>query len=246
MAELQNQSTTAPDQLSSLYKMSRTAGLGTTEYVAINGAAVTAAILGVASSLAILDDVLLVIPIVGIIFGIVALRQIGQSNGTQGGRVLGWGGLVLSLGLAGIVIGGEAKAMMGHQADSKQIVGIIDELSADVKGANVDKAYALFSPQFRQRVDKDHFAGTMKMLEKSAISGELEYMRWNGVPFQFEPVPNQADRFAAATMLVKFSNSHEPFRTELSFRNGDEGWKIYNIPSLFPEQQQAPAGKQAR
>src|SRR3954452_11695166 len=108
MPEMQNQASTPDnpgntDPLSSLYKMSRTAGLGTTEYVAINGAAVTAAILGLASALAIMADVLLVIPLVGIIFAIVALRQISHSSGTQGGRALAWAGLVLSLAFAAIV-----------------------------------------------------------------------------------------------------------------------------------------------
>src|SRR6476620_7587606 len=138
MPEMQNPASTPDNQrnadpLSSLYKMSRTAGLGTTEYVAINGAAVTAAILGVASSLALMADILLVIPLVGLVFAIVAIRQISYSNGMQGGKLLAWGGLVLCLAFAGIVVGGEVKEQMGHRSDTEQIVGVLDQFSAAAK-----------------------------------------------------------------------------------------------------------------
>jgi hypothetical protein len=248
MPDLQNQSpnrdtTGAADPLSNLYKMSRTAGLGSTEYVAINGAAVTAAILGMASALAMVADVLLVIPVVGVIFAIVALRQISHSNGTQGGRLLAWGGLVLSLAFAGIVIGGQVREVMAHRADSAQIVSLIDEFSAAAKAGDVDKAYDLFSPQFQQRVDKERFAGIMKMLKNHPISGELQQIKWNGVRFQFESSSDGADRIANGAMHVQFANSRDPLRTELLFRNLGQGWKIYNIPNFFPDQQQ-PAQRQ--
>src|SRR5438046_6344222 len=94
------QVTAQSDPLGSLHKMSTTAGVGSGDYVAINGVAVWAMVLGLASSLAILDAVLLIIPIAAIIFAIVALRQIANSNGTQSGRVLASAGLTLALGFA--------------------------------------------------------------------------------------------------------------------------------------------------
>lgn len=226
-----------PDQLSSLYKMSRTAGLGSTDYVAINGAAVAAAILGVASSFAFVANVFLVVPIVGIVFAIAALRQIAHSNGTQGGRLLAVGGLVLSLLFAGVVVGGEVKEAVGHRQDSAEITGLIDQFSEAAKANDVDKAYGLFASQFQQRWDKDKFAGVMKYLQKGPVNGELQYMRWNGVRYQFEQLPNQPDRFANGAMLVKFQNNPEPFRSEVVFRNGGDGWKIYSVPNFFAEQQ---------
>lgn len=244
MTDLQNMPSDRPsaDPISELHKMSRTAGLGLTEYVAINGAAVTAAILGVASSLAILAGILLVIPIVGIIFAVSAIRQISRSNGTQGGRVLAWGGLVLSLGFAGIVVGGEIREEVIHREDSTQLTQIIDQLSAAAKSGDMDKAYGLFSPQFQQRVDKERFSGILKSLQKNPVYGELEYMRWNDVRFQYEQLPNQEDRYANGAMLVKFDKSRDSLRTEMVFKNSGDGWKIYNIPSFFPDQQPA-AGK---
>lgn len=226
------------DSLSGLYKMSRTAGLGSTDYVAINGAAVAAAILGVASSLAILANVFLVVPVVGIIFAIAAIRQISHSNGTQGGKLLAWGGMLLSLAFAGIVVGSEVKEALGHKADTQEITRVIDQFSAAAKANDVDKAYALFAPQFQERWDKDRFSGVMKYLHTSPVNGDMEYMKWNGVRMQFEELPNQTDRYANGAMLLKFEKSPEPFRTELVFRNGGDGWKIYSIPNFFPEQQQ--------
>src|SRR4051794_6354462 len=71
------------DPLAHLHRMSTTAGLGSGEYVAINGAAVFGFILGLASALCLFEEtILLVIPLVGAITSIVALRQIAKSNGT--------------------------------------------------------------------------------------------------------------------------------------------------------------------
>src|SRR4051812_40853266 len=92
--------TAPPDPLRSLHKMSTTAGVGSSEYVAINGMSIAAAICGLASSLSLLDNTLLVIPLAGIFFGIIALRQIASSNETQTGRLLAWSGILLSCAFA--------------------------------------------------------------------------------------------------------------------------------------------------
>ena len=242
MPDTQNQPTNpgAPsgDPLANLYKMSRTAGLGSTEYVAINGAAVTAAILGVASALAVLANVLLIIPVVGVIFGIVAIRQIADSNGTQGGRLLAWGGLVLSLALGGLIVGAQVRENLAHKADTQQLVKLIDDFDKAAKAGDVEGAYGLFATQFQQRVDRERFANLMNMLRKHPISGDLQHIQWNGVRFQFESSADGADRVATGAMQVQFTQARDPLRTELIFRNLGDGWKIYNIPAFFPEQQQ--------
>ena len=89
------------DPLSKLYHMSNTAGVGTQEYVAINPTAVAALILGLASVLALLGSILLVVPAAGIVCGLVAISQIRKSNETQTGLALAACGLVLSIGLGG-------------------------------------------------------------------------------------------------------------------------------------------------
>src|SRR4051794_6725127 len=103
MTDLKPEQNTSPnsgangdDPLSHLHKMSTTAGLGSTDYVAVNGVAVATIFMGLASSLALLDVTLLAIPLVTVVLAIIALRQIANSNGTQTGRLLAWGGLVLA------------------------------------------------------------------------------------------------------------------------------------------------------
>src|SRR6266496_4787827 len=70
------------DPIAHLHKMSTTAGLGSGDYVAVNGAAVFALLLGIASALILFEDYLLVIPIACVIVSIVAWIQINHSNGT--------------------------------------------------------------------------------------------------------------------------------------------------------------------
>src|SRR5947208_762197 len=83
-----DQAPSDPDPLAHLHKMSTTAGLGTTEYVAINPLSVATIFLGLASALALLDNTLLAVPALTVIAAIVSLRQISHSGGTQGGKGL--------------------------------------------------------------------------------------------------------------------------------------------------------------
>ena len=74
------------DPLAHLHKMSTTAGLGSGDYVAVNGTAVFALLVGVASALALMTEVLLILPLVCVIAAVVAWGQIRHSNGTPGSR----------------------------------------------------------------------------------------------------------------------------------------------------------------
>src|SRR5436190_20115121 len=74
------------DHLAHLHKMTTTAGLGSSDYVAVNGTAVFALLVGVASALALMSEVLLILPLVAIVAAFVALSQIRHSNGTQTGK----------------------------------------------------------------------------------------------------------------------------------------------------------------
>src|SRR5580704_164893 len=76
----------ATEHLVNLPKMSATAGVGVQEYVAVSVSAVFSLLLGFASLLAIMENALIVIPILALALSIVALRQINRSNGTQTGR----------------------------------------------------------------------------------------------------------------------------------------------------------------
>src|SRR3954471_20757728 len=76
----------AADPLHNLYRMSRTAGLGSGDYVAINNTAILSLILGLAGVLSVLYPLLLVVSAAALVCGILALVQIRSSNGTQSGR----------------------------------------------------------------------------------------------------------------------------------------------------------------
>src|SRR3954451_18973037 len=102
--DAQTRDATAEAHLSQLHKMSTTAGVTNLDYVAVNQTAIIALLLGLASGLAFFGYLLLIIPLVGIVFAIVAIRQITDSNGTQTGKGLAWGGLALCLLFGGGVL----------------------------------------------------------------------------------------------------------------------------------------------
>lgn len=69
---------------------------GPEEYLALSSAAVVALVLGLLSFLAMADYWLVAVPIVGVIWAIVALRQIRQRPDELTGRAMAWAGLALS------------------------------------------------------------------------------------------------------------------------------------------------------
>ena len=91
-----------PDPLGKLHHHTvATAGVGTQRYVAINPTAVAAPDAGFGSILVFLSSMLLVIPLAGLICGIIAVVQVRRSNGTQTGMGLAVGGILLCLGFGG-------------------------------------------------------------------------------------------------------------------------------------------------
>src|SRR5882762_5848677 len=109
----------AADPLSKLHKMSTTAGVASQQYVAVNTAAVLAALLGVASMMAMFSPLLLVIPAVTIGVALFAWRQIANSNGTETGKVLAISGLVLAVVVGGGVAAREVMAASKARADAR-------------------------------------------------------------------------------------------------------------------------------
>jgi hypothetical protein len=125
------------DPLAHLHKMSTTAGLGTTDYVAVNGMSIVALILGVASSLSLFANELLVIPIVAVVLAIVAFFQIRDSNGTQTGKGLAAVGLVCALAFVGLVGGRLMFQIIGNRSDEQAIDQLIAQLDQPFGQANM-------------------------------------------------------------------------------------------------------------
>src|SRR4051812_32720499 len=151
----------APDPLASLHKMSTTAGLGSGDYVAINPVAIFAIIMGVASALALFEEtVLLLLPAAAIIGAVIALRQISKSNGTQTGRGLAIGAIVLALLFGGYTTVKAATEGIRTKNDRNAIGDLLTKLGQAAKAGDFHAAYSLFTPRFQERTPESKFSDT--------------------------------------------------------------------------------------
>ncbi len=232
------------EALSKLHKMSTTAGLGSGDYVAVNIVAVIAALLGVASILAKLDNALLVVPIAGIFCGVIAIVQIGRSNGTQTGRWLAIVGLLLSLGFAGFVVFQKVSDNYRTQQDQQAIADLTREFGEKLKVRDYTGAYDLFGGDFRDRVPFEKFKSRLSFFETAQaieLYGELSSVEWNGL-VQFEFDNRTGSLIAGGLAKMKFAKKGEPLRQNALFRKVGQKWKIDTMPDLFPAEKGAANG----
>jgi hypothetical protein len=227
----------AADHLSHLHKMSTTAGVTNQDYVAVNPLAVVAALLGLASGLAFFENLLLILPVLGVVFSIVAIRQINDSNGTQTGRGLAWGGLALSLLFGGGVVAKEVTGAMSVRDDERQINAVIVAMGEAVKSGRYADAYKLTDDEFQSKVKADEFQKTWEGVEQGL--GKLQFMEWNGVRPAFEK--REGAMLAAAKARAKFAQTSEE-RFDVLLRKSGSDWKIVGLPAIFAEKRKAPAG----
>lgn len=247
MSELQNAATpasgsvsSADDPLSKLHRMSTTAGLGSTDYVAINPLAVTAFVLAVASSLVFLSWALLVIPIAALILAIIAVRQISDSNGTQGGKKLAIGAMALSLVLAGVVGAREIQRLMGAKEAQQQIAGLVQRFDSAMKDKNWGAAYELFSEDFRMRWPPDQFVARMNELVDSPRLGEFRSAA-AGKNVILENTPT--GRRGYSTITLDFSGLDAPSNVTAEYRLVGEQWQINDVQALFPPPEDVPVSR---
>jgi hypothetical protein len=224
------------DPLAHLYKMSTTAGLGSTEYVAINGPSVVAVILGLASALAVVDKILLIVPIAGVVCSIVALYQISKSGGTQTGRGLAALGLILSFGFAAYVGYLTVAKVHPERADQAVLEKLVGEFSEDIKKGDFKKAYGLFSPRFQDRITEEKFAEVMGYVKAHPTYGNLRGLKTTG-RYAFESDANTGVRYGQVILLMDLDKFSEASRQDASFRLVGGTWTFENIPGLFPQQQ---------
>lgn len=225
---------TQADPLAQLHKMSRTAGVGTQDYVAINPLAVTALVLGIASGIVVFGRLFFVVPLTAIVFGLVALHQIRNSNGTQSGRIIAALGMVLAIGLMGYQLTLEAASAVQGRDDRQQLSALVETLGAHVVAGEYDQAYALFSERFRQRVNRERFDALWDLLRNHEVVGSLQSMQSTGL-FAFETDRETQTRYAVGMSILRFSKTED--RQQLSFRRDPrQGWQIDDIPSYFPPQ----------
>ena len=221
------------DPLMHLHKMSTTAGLGSTDYVAINPTSVLAVILGLASVGAVLfDKILLIIPLAAVICAIVALYQISHSGGTQTGRGLAVLGLLLSLGFAGYVGYQSFAKLQQERRDRATIETLISQFTGHIQKAEFDKGYNLFSPRFQERVKLQEFSDRMKYVQDGSW-GKLQSISTSG-RYAFNSDPTTGIRIAQTILQMRLDKYPEPSNQEAVFRLVGGQWKIEDIPGLFP------------
>jgi hypothetical protein len=229
-----------PDPLASLHKMSTTAGITSQEYVAINIPSILALVLGLATVLAALSPVLLLIPVAAICVALIALSQIRASNGTQTGRGFAWLGIILSLAIGGFVL---ARAGLEHaktRADRDVIIRQIEQLGRHVAAGDYEKAYAMFSDRFQARVNRSTFDAVWDQSQKVSQLGRITSMQWNQTTIYFQDDPATGVRAATAYAWVGFEKSPEKARHPLVFRKAAGQWTIDDASQLFPSERRRP------
>jgi hypothetical protein len=218
--------------LKGLHHMSTTAGLSQ-EYVAVNTLSVVALVLGLASMMALIHIVLLIVPAAGVVCALVSIRQINRSSGTQTGKVLAWTGLVLSLVFTVLVLGRQAAQAAQDRRDQQEIAVVIDRFAGHIRDGEFEAAHAMFSSRFRQRVSLSQFTQTMRGFRENPIYGRMQTMDWNRRA-SFQEHPTEDIRYGNVMVVIHFDQVEAPFRQPLVVRKTAGQWEIEDWPSMFP------------
>jgi hypothetical protein len=227
----------AVDHLQSLYKMSTTAGLGSQDYVAINNFAIAALVLGLLSFLVLFAGVLLIVPAAAVICAIVALRQIGNSSGTQTGKLLAVGGLVFGIGAVVFLFTQQAIHAAQRKGDEQKIAALVNDWGQKVVAGQLDAAYELMTPAFRHRISKTQFTDTLGLAQGHPQLGKLLAVTWNGRVL-FDETTSDRMQKATGILSFEFEKAEEPGRQQVNFMGIDGDWKIDDLPTMFPIPQQ--------
>lgn len=220
------------DPLERLHKMSRTAGVGTQDYVAVNSVSVAALLLGVASALAMLDRILLVIPLAAIVCAVIAIYQIAHSSGTQTGRLLAWGGLLLALLFTVGQVTRQVMERAQTRNDRQAIMDQMAEFGKKLAAEDFDGAYAMTGERFKKRVTADQFTNLFKARFRHPAHGKVTSIRSNGL-VDFQPDEQGANRIAASNAIVELEHSKNPDRQPMTFAKVDQQWLIEDLPGWF-------------
>jgi hypothetical protein len=230
------------DPLLHLHKMSTTAGLGSQDYVAVSVTAVVAVLFGLASLLAVVSWVMLVIPIVGVVLSLIAIRQVNQSNGTLTGRGLAIFGLVLSGVITLGIFTYQTVQQIRRREDSKAIAALCEKYGQAIAARDYAAGYGLFDQQFKDRISPPQFSAQLELLQRSTVMPPIDAIEWNGLA-QFNPGDNGVET-AEAVMKVQYHGlGDQGARLGVRFRkNADGPWLIDNIPDQFQGSKKRPGG----
>ncbi|HEX8523119.1 MAG TPA: DUF4190 domain-containing protein [Tepidisphaeraceae bacterium] len=240
MSQLQQDQSSAPanpppndDPLARLHKMSTTAGLGSTDYVAVNPTAIFAVIVGLASAFTLFEEpILLIIPLVGAIASIVAFRQIARSNGTQTGKGLAMIALLLCIGFGSLVAARAAISGSREKQNKAALDTTIRKLSDVLVKKDFAAAYQMFDERFRTRVTQQVFQDTMQGWLYNNFYGDLKAITWRHLA-EFQVDDTTGTELAACNLIFNYTQAGE-VRQDAIFRKINNQWTLEDIPSFFP------------
>lgn len=236
--EPQRVPTDAEVHLANLARMSTTAGVTNMDYVAVNHTAVAAILLGLASSLTFFGLILLPIAVIGLICGIVALRQINDSAGTQTGKTLAWGGILLSLALGGGAAGFDIKSRLDLRQDARDMAATIRQIGQHIRARQYPQAYALFDQDFQDRWPLPEFQRVLDGIQNPGALGSIDVFEWNGVAPYFPRYSSV--RIGDMKVRIHFSGGKMAQqgledRYDAALRQVGDKWLVVNLPQFFPE-----------
>ncbi len=208
--------------------MSTTAGVGLGEYRAVNGLAVTALVLGIASWMSWLHPMLFLLPLLGVMFGVLAIVQVRRSNGTQSGGGLATAGMILSLGLGGWAM----LALMGERAELRnnraEIAELAEGFGIALAAGNFDAAYDLTDVNFQRRVTREAF--------RTVLTGEqarLRGIRGAGTNNRARITTLPDSPATAEAVLDVETGLGQPLRQNVGLIRREEGWRFTELPAWF-------------
>jgi hypothetical protein len=236
MPQTQTDPSDEQDPFLRLHKMSTTAGLGSGDYVAINGTALTALLLGIASCLVLWGSYLfLVFPVASTFCAILAFRQISASNGTHTGKGLALLGLLLALGMGGGFTGHSVLESIRNGKEEQDVLALIQQFGNDIRDSKYEQAYDLCDSRFQEAVARPFFIETWKQANGSSIRGGITGVTSNGL-LKFEDDPVTSQRQASGIILISFEKIPARERQGVVFARIDGNWRIDQMPDVFPAQ----------
>lgn len=227
------------DPLAHLHKMSTTAGLGSGEYVAVNSFAVFALILGLASLLTLIENLLLIIPLACVVISVIAWRQINQSNGTQTGKGLIAVALLCALGVGGFVFAREATEGVRTRNDRFAIDRTLVEWGGKIKSGDFAGAHQMLAAPLREQLPPETFNVRMGFFRQSELYGALQNATTNGL-VMFDTNPETDERYAKTKLTMHLEKTSAS--DEVTLRKEEGRWVITAMPNFLPPPR--PPGQQ--
>jgi len=224
-----------PDPIAALHKMSTTAGLATQEYVAINSFAVVSVAAGVATGLAFLGALFLIVGVAAMICGVFALRKIRGSNGTQTGAGLAWLGIALAVLISGAVLANDYRVRRSEAAEVVLVNRVIEQMGKCIMAGDHPGAYTLFDPDFQKKWSLDQFRQLwIRQQDADRGFGPLRQMNGNGI-VKFAPAVGGLP-WAQTQTLIRFGQSPGVRRVTTILQKGRDGlWRVLRMIEIYED-----------